>query len=1054
MSWSPNDYQFQPYELQAQRVSSAPLPLNSDGSKRKGGRQRRSSILCQVRPRHRFLTHVCILPRIFTYVLKFGAFLLHLQVDGCGIELINEKTYYKRYRICTAHCNMKSMVIQGRRQRFCQQCGRFHDVTEFEGSRKSCRRKLQRHNQRRRTVPSKGCAWQSDSDEDEIDVAEDAEYQALANMKRGARSRSARFNLDIDGPSPKKPPKMGIASPSCSMQQQCYHASLDLDNIPSASNIAGFVPLTEAPAGGSSDALKDLQQPQQPLSSSDGGAVTKVGIQLVDGAGSARNSPDTRLRNVAWSTSALPPLQSNTSRLPAPPQQQHQEPLSSPFGAKDTHFFSEFLDDDLLGGLLMFPEDISDSLVVSEHDQLSGEADGTNAVELQAPPGYGMGAAGMGSGAVAAAAADVGKNRLQPDFAGFGELNTATSPRQGATVEANHEANLQQHQATAGPTTALEAASRAVSMDTSALVGYSADDSILRLSIKLFNCTPDFLAPGVKSELTSLLRVTESSHVEGYIRPGCVHMTLSVRAPSRTLSLNKETNNGIDAEGASHGNLVVEVKKLLEKSTSFTSEAKDSMLVQLHDELIVVKQKKIIAAIDMGKSMGVLPQILAVRPFAVVATGNGTGRTTATLAGRRLNDPSSLIMCRQGGRNLTIELPDDSDDEELNAETAAGQVINLGVLGIAAGCAEFEVQIGSFLGTSRPLVSLPDAAAVEEIRQLETANNKLADNLPVDSFLRDLGLIAQYLDREYAQAGGRPVPTYTPELLTTIQKIACKLVAAAVSRKWIALTAYLLPATTAAGQSKEEAVAIMDAACPPGSALLHVAVGTGNVEIVKKLAQWGDALSSSSATTSATTTAPTTRPFTVNAKGLGGITPLHVAAILPPNVCHAMRLELTTMSSAVSKLWGLAQSDDGITPEGLVDIVAGGGPSSGSGIAANRIETPFSLKPTPFDVSVSTLPADEQIGAGFLDAMEEKTSSFSSVSGASMSSRNLSWKSRSDAKAVFVDHHIGNMMYEVCSLPKENVNVERPVSSWHVSVAVASAMALALGTAAMALRLA
>jgi hypothetical protein len=50
MSWSPTDYQFQPYELQAQRLPSADAPTNSDIGKRKGGRQRRSSILCQVRP--------------------------------------------------------------------------------------------------------------------------------------------------------------------------------------------------------------------------------------------------------------------------------------------------------------------------------------------------------------------------------------------------------------------------------------------------------------------------------------------------------------------------------------------------------------------------------------------------------------------------------------------------------------------------------------------------------------------------------------------------------------------------------------------------------------------------------------------------------------------------------------------------------------------------------------------------------------------------------------------------------------------------------------------
>ena len=41
-------------------------------------------------------------------------------------------------------------VHEGQVIRFCQQCGRFHLLAEFDGDRRSCRRKLQRHNERRR----------------------------------------------------------------------------------------------------------------------------------------------------------------------------------------------------------------------------------------------------------------------------------------------------------------------------------------------------------------------------------------------------------------------------------------------------------------------------------------------------------------------------------------------------------------------------------------------------------------------------------------------------------------------------------------------------------------------------------------------------------------------------------------------------------------------------------------------------------------------------------------------------------------------------------------
>lgn len=39
---------------------------------------------------------------------------------------------------------------QGRLQRFCQQCGRCHELSEFEGNQRSCRAQLDRHNARYR----------------------------------------------------------------------------------------------------------------------------------------------------------------------------------------------------------------------------------------------------------------------------------------------------------------------------------------------------------------------------------------------------------------------------------------------------------------------------------------------------------------------------------------------------------------------------------------------------------------------------------------------------------------------------------------------------------------------------------------------------------------------------------------------------------------------------------------------------------------------------------------------------------------------------------------
>ena len=72
------------------------------------------------------------------------------QVKGCNKSLISEKPYYKRYRVCPTHLNMSSLLVYGVPSRFCQQCGRFHPVTDFNDERRSCRARLSEHNARRR----------------------------------------------------------------------------------------------------------------------------------------------------------------------------------------------------------------------------------------------------------------------------------------------------------------------------------------------------------------------------------------------------------------------------------------------------------------------------------------------------------------------------------------------------------------------------------------------------------------------------------------------------------------------------------------------------------------------------------------------------------------------------------------------------------------------------------------------------------------------------------------------------------------------------------------
>lgn len=72
------------------------------------------------------------------------------QVLDCGADLSRLKEYHQRYRICETHLKASTVEREGEEQRFCQQCGRFHSLLEFDSDKRSCRSRLERHNLRRR----------------------------------------------------------------------------------------------------------------------------------------------------------------------------------------------------------------------------------------------------------------------------------------------------------------------------------------------------------------------------------------------------------------------------------------------------------------------------------------------------------------------------------------------------------------------------------------------------------------------------------------------------------------------------------------------------------------------------------------------------------------------------------------------------------------------------------------------------------------------------------------------------------------------------------------
>ncbi|KAG2260519.1 hypothetical protein Bca52824_079813 [Brassica carinata] len=72
------------------------------------------------------------------------------QAERCNADLTHAKHYHRRHKVCEFHSKASTVVAAGLSQRFCQQCSRFHLLSEFDNGKRSCRKRLADHNRRRR----------------------------------------------------------------------------------------------------------------------------------------------------------------------------------------------------------------------------------------------------------------------------------------------------------------------------------------------------------------------------------------------------------------------------------------------------------------------------------------------------------------------------------------------------------------------------------------------------------------------------------------------------------------------------------------------------------------------------------------------------------------------------------------------------------------------------------------------------------------------------------------------------------------------------------------
>ncbi|XP_058001002.1 squamosa promoter-binding-like protein 7 isoform X2 [Hevea brasiliensis] len=173
------------------------------------------------------------------------------QVPECEADIGELKGYHKRHRVCLRCANASAVVLDGENKRYCQQCGKFHLLSDFDEGKRSCRRKLERHNNRRRrkSHDSKGAvdkepqgdllredtACDGEAGKDcqivEKEALIESEDGNVSSLHSGPNSQ----NLNSDSGLSVGTPKVGVKDDS-----KFSHSPFNCDNKSFYSSVAGY----------------------------------------------------------------------------------------------------------------------------------------------------------------------------------------------------------------------------------------------------------------------------------------------------------------------------------------------------------------------------------------------------------------------------------------------------------------------------------------------------------------------------------------------------------------------------------------------------------------------------------------------------------------------------------------------------------------------------------------------------------------------------------------------------------------------------------------------
>ncbi|XP_071734007.1 squamosa promoter-binding-like protein 14 isoform X2 [Rutidosis leptorrhynchoides] len=699
-SWNPKNWEWDSSRLVAKPLDmmevcnqqhekrSVDNPVNSDGSKKSQDGQvvDDARLLLQLGGGLSSVEEVVNRPSKRVRSGSPGGNYPMCQVDNCKEDLSAAKDYHRRHKVCVVHSKAGEALVGKQMQRFCQQCSRFHPLSEFDEGKRSCRRRLAGHNRRRRKTQP-----------------EDVTSQLLHS---GNGDKNNNAGVDIVSL------LTALTRTQGNGEDMNKSASVipNKDQIMQILNKINSLPMPVDPGSKSPVPEYFTKEKSSPEIQNKVDQKTNSSTMDLLGGLSDQKNPTIEADNTNYGYH-------NQTMVP----NHHKQPVTEVHsgGERSSTSFQSREDSDCqvvdptpvnlqLQLFSSSPEDNSPPKLASSRRYFS--SDSSNPTSDHSP---------SSSPPVVQRLFPTKASRERTKPESISRVKTKNLPLElfGVSNAGPDNMSIQSSPYRAGYT------SSSGSDQSPASLNSDPQDRTGRIAFKLFDADPSDLPDGLRTQVYNWLAKTPSE-IEGYIRPGCVVLSIYLSLPSSSWDQLE-------------GNFLQYIQSLLQDSvTDFWRNGR--FLVHTEKKIASHKDGKVY----MFKSLKTWssPQLISISPLAVVSGKE----TRLVLRGRNLKTPGTKIYCTHID-GCILEEATESDNRESQYDeisTCSFKISSPSPLG------RYFIEIENGIrGSSFPVI-IADAALCQELRLLEAEFgealiDRSSSTKEIVHFLNELGWLFQ-----------------------------------------------------------------------------------------------------------------------------------------------------------------------------------------------------------------------------------------------------------------------------------------------------------------------